>query len=84
MDQGHESWRERHVARFSELLPEYQARIDWPAGQLARERIRSLRALIGVAREHSPWHREWLRDVDPQLLTDADLTHLPVMTKDES
>ncbi|MBV9197794.1 MAG: phenylacetate--CoA ligase family protein [Solirubrobacterales bacterium] len=73
--------RERHIARFAELLPELQDRIEWPVERLAVERLRALRALVATARERSPWHRERLGDVEPQELTEANLKSLPVMTK---
>ena len=36
---------------------------------------------MSTARERSPWHRERLREVESQALTEADVESLPVMTK---
>src|SRR5262245_29751900 len=73
-----ETLRRRHVADLEAMLPEYVARIEWPADRLRSERRRALRALLAMAFERSPWHRRRLAGLD---LSGADIESLPVMTK---
>src|SRR5262245_7822291 len=75
-----ETLRRRHVADLEAMLPEYVARIEWPADRLRSERRRALRALLAMAFERSPWHRRRLAGLD---LSGADIESLPVMTKAE-
>jgi phenylacetate-CoA ligase len=79
----YEQLRQRHLARFGSLLPLMVDRLTWPAARLAEHRTAELRRLVRVARETSPWHRERLADVDVDALDGADLTGVPVMTKDD-
>lgn len=79
----YEDLRQRHLARAGELLPALLDRLTWPADRLAEHRTAELRRLLVAAREASPWHRERLADVDVAALDQADLTSLPVMTKDD-
>ncbi len=44
---------------------------------------RALRLLLAFAKEHSPYHAKRLADVEPAELTEAQLPHLPVMTKND-
>jgi phenylacetate-coenzyme A ligase PaaK-like adenylate-forming protein len=81
MSSGYEGVRQRHVARFRELLPEYVANIGWTAQQLRRAQDEGLRDLVATAIKRSPWHRERLGDLDVAGLRAADLEGLPVMTK---
>ncbi len=43
-----------------------------------------LRALLGYARERSPFHARRLREIDPSRASVADLASLPVMTKQDA
>ncbi len=79
----YEAVRERHVATAEAMLPEYVARIGWPAGRLRAERLRALRALMAVAVRSSAWHRERLAEFDTARMTEADIEALPVMTKSD-
>jgi phenylacetate-coenzyme A ligase PaaK-like adenylate-forming protein len=62
-------------------LPGHLRRLTWPPERLAAERERRLRALLLHAFRHAPYHRERLRGVDLDRFTEADLQHLPTMTK---
>jgi phenylacetate-coenzyme A ligase PaaK-like adenylate-forming protein len=78
-----EQLRLRHVADQRRARAEHIERTGWSADRLAAERGRRLRAMARIATERSPWHRARLQDVDPDLLTEADVRDLPVMTKDD-
>jgi phenylacetate-CoA ligase len=73
--------RARHRAAFIERLPAEVAKVTWPLERLLELRDTRLRALIRHAREHSPWHRERLADVDVDGLTGEHMGALPTMTK---
>jgi phenylacetate-coenzyme A ligase PaaK-like adenylate-forming protein len=75
--------RQRHVAEFRALVPEHLERIVWPVERIRAERRRRLRTLLGVAKVRSSWHRQRLADIDPETATDADLSRIPPMTKDD-
>jgi phenylacetate-CoA ligase len=79
----YEALRERHVATAEAMLPDYVARIEWPAGRLQAERLRALRALVAAAVRGSPWHRERLAEFDTTRMTESDIEALPVMTKSD-
>jgi phenylacetate-CoA ligase len=81
VDRAGQALRQRHVARFERLLPEYVARIDWSWDQVRAERLRALRELLAVAVQRSPWHRERLAGLDAGQVSEADVESLPVMTK---
>src|SRR5262245_26240827 len=82
-DGDHEALRCRHVADFEAMLPEYLDRIDWPADRVAGERRRALRALLAIAVDRSPWHRERLAGIDSGGFSEAQIASLPVMTKSD-
>jgi phenylacetate-CoA ligase len=75
--------RARHVARFDEIAAELRPRIEWSEHQLREERTRALRSLVATAVERSPWHRGRLSGLDVDALTEADIAHLPTMTKSD-
>ena len=79
----YETLRQRHASQYQALLPEHIERITWSSEQLRDERQRRLRALIRVAKERSPWHRERLAHINPGRVTEADLSQIPSMTKDD-
>ncbi len=74
---------EAHFVSLLAVLPSHVRRVDWPRERLDAHREERLRALVRAAKEGSPWHRERLRDVDPDALRLGDLASLPVMTKSE-
>jgi phenylacetate-CoA ligase len=80
-DVEHEALRQRHVADFEAMLPQYAARVDWAADRVREERLRALRELLAAAVRGSPWHRERLAGIDPAAFSEADIERLPVMTK---
>ena len=81
-DGGYEAVRQRHVADFEAMLPEYAGRIGWTDDLVAKERLRALRALLTAA-TRSPWHRDRLAGIDPGAFSEADIASLPVMTKSD-
>ena len=81
MASAYEGIRQRHIARFGELFPEYLANLRWTPEQLRRAQDAGLRALVQTAIERSPWHRERLGHIDVASLCADDLVKLPVMTK---
>ncbi len=66
-----------------QTLPEHIERMTWSREQLHARRERELRALVRHVRGRSPWHRRRLSGVDADGFCEADLRHLPVMTKDD-
>jgi len=75
--------RLRQGAARDALLPRLLAQLAWSPDQLRAERERRMRLLLATAKMRSPWHRERLRHVDADAFTEADLTALPTMTKDD-
>ena len=73
----------QHAQQAGELLAEHQQRIMWTAARLHAEREARLRALIRFAQERSPWHRQRLAHIDPDTMTEAHLSSIPPMTKDD-
>lgn len=73
--------RTRHFADMLAALPEHMARLDWSRAAIESHRGRSLRLLLRVAKEYSPWYRERLRDIEPAEATEADLDRIPPMTR---
>ena len=82
-DSRYEEIRQRHQSDFLQAIPSHFERLGWTAEQLRNERERRLRVLLAVARERSPWHRDRLAQIDVRTCTEADLTRIPVMTKDD-
>jgi phenylacetate-coenzyme A ligase PaaK-like adenylate-forming protein len=80
---SYEELRQRHLAEMMARIPEHLERITWPVERLRAEREEKLRALVRVAKEHSPWHRERLADLEPDTLHEAELERIPVMTRDD-
>lgn len=73
--------RQKHITEMRSLFPEYIGRLSWPADRLRQEREERLCALVRVAQERSPWHRQRLAGIDPASLSEADLERIPPMTK---
>lgn len=80
---NYEDVRLKHLNRFGELLPELMLRVEWSRERIEQEQTDSLRRLIGLACERSPWHRERLRRFPRETLTAGDVASLPTMTKDD-
>jgi len=73
----------RASAELTRRLGQYTQRLGWDSGQLAAHQRDRLRALLGHAAEHSPFHARRLRGLDPGRLEAGDLARLPVMTKSQ-
>ncbi len=73
--------RQRHVQAFQARLPSEVERLTWPLSRLWALRDERLRAVVGHAKLHSPWHGDRLAHVDPETLSGDDLTTVPPMTK---
>jgi len=83
MPDDYEQVRQRHVALFGRLIVSHVQRLRWSAEELRLERRDRLRDLLRVALDRSPWHRRRLTGLDPDGFDEADLGHLPTMTKDD-
>jgi len=79
----YETLRQRHVARFGELMPDFFARLTWTSERLRDERRVGLRAILAHAKVRSPWHGRRLAGVDVERVEEVDLRSLPTMTKDD-
>lgn len=64
-------------------LPAQIEALGWSAERIAEVRRARLRALLGHAVEHSPFHARRLAGIDLDAVEPGDLTRLPVMTKAE-
>lgn len=74
--------RQHQQALQSEYL-RGSRRLGWSAERLAAERERRLRELLTWSAERSPFWRDRLRGNDPATFTEADLTSLPILGRDE-
>jgi len=79
----YEQTRARHVEHLLELLPGHLERLSWSAERLGEERTKRLRELVAKAKEHSPWHRKRLAEVDEHALDETTLSQLPPMDKSQ-
>jgi phenylacetate-coenzyme A ligase PaaK-like adenylate-forming protein len=68
-------------ARFLARVPGHIERLGWSRRQIEACQRDGLRALLGHAIAHSPFHRQRLRGIDPSRFELADLSSLPIMTK---
>ncbi|GAA2861068.1 phenylacetate--CoA ligase family protein [Pseudonocardia halophobica] len=73
--------RAAHLSAVRAALDDHVARLDRPRAAIERHRTERLRALLGWARERSPFHAARMGEVDPATASVADLARLPVMTK---
>jgi phenylacetate-CoA ligase len=80
----YERLRAAHLSAVRAALDDHVARLDWPRERIERHRTERLRALLGWARERSPFHAARTGEVDPATATVEDLARLPVMTKREA
>jgi phenylacetate-coenzyme A ligase PaaK-like adenylate-forming protein len=80
---SYEELRKRHVADLRAAMPGYKARLDWSRAAIDDQRRRALQLLLRVAKQYSPWWRERLRELDPSIVTEADLARIPPMTRDD-
>jgi phenylacetate-coenzyme A ligase PaaK-like adenylate-forming protein len=80
----YERLRSSHLSAVQAALQDHVARLNWERERLERYRDERLRALLGYARERSPFHAARMGDLDPSTATVADLQRLPPMTKREA
>ncbi|GAA4875070.1 hypothetical protein ACFQ34_05710 [Pseudonocardia benzenivorans] len=80
---GFAALRERLQDRQRTDLPAQIEALGWSAERIAEVRRARLRALLGHAVEHSPFHARRLAGIDLDAVEPGDLTRLPVMTKAE-
>ncbi|MBS1690940.1 MAG: phenylacetate--CoA ligase family protein [Actinobacteria bacterium] len=76
--------RTAHLAAVRAALDDHVGRLGWSREEIDHHQRQRLRALLGYARERSPFHARRLRRVDPDTATVADLASIPVMTKDQA
>lgn len=78
-----EDLRRLHRADVGAGVLAHAKRLRWSKERVDAERQAGLRALLTCAIERSPFHAERLEGIDPADFTEADLSSLPVMTKDD-
>ena len=81
---AYERLRAAHLNAVRASLEDHVARLDWPRERIEQYRNERLRALLGFARERSPFHAARLAGLDPATATREDLARLPVMVKQEA
>jgi phenylacetate-CoA ligase len=81
---AYERMRAAHLAAVQAALEDHVTRLDWPRQQIECYQNHRLRALLGYARERSPFHAWRLRALDPSRVSVADLASLPMMTKQDA
>ena len=64
-------------------MPDHIQRLSLTHDQIVQRQHDGLRALLGHATAHSPFHAGRLRGIDPSRFELSDLAELPVMTKSE-
>jgi phenylacetate-CoA ligase len=81
---AYERVRSAHLAAVQAALEDHVARLNWSRQQIERYQNHRLRALLGYARERSPFHARRLRALDPSRASVTDLASLPMMTKQDA
>lgn len=81
---AYEAMRAAHLAAVRAALEDHVARLSWSRPQILRYQNQRLRALLGYAKERSPFHARRLAALDPARATVADLASLPPMTKQDA
>jgi phenylacetate-coenzyme A ligase PaaK-like adenylate-forming protein len=81
---SYERLRVAHLHQIRAALDDHVERVAWPRERIERYRTERLRALLGYARERSPFHATRMRGFDTSTATVADLARLPAMTKREA
>jgi phenylacetate-coenzyme A ligase PaaK-like adenylate-forming protein len=82
--QSYERLRTAHVAAVQAALTDHIGRLSWSREQIESHQTARLRSLLGYARERSPFHARRLAAIDPSVATAADLTRMPMMTKEQA
>ena len=92
---GNEGWRSdatgglrAYAHRASQCgaacLKDHITRLDWSRQQIEDYQNHRLRALLGYARERSPFHAQRLRELDLSRVSVTELASLPVMSKQDA
>jgi phenylacetate-CoA ligase len=76
--------RAAHLHAVQAALLDHVGRLDWSREQIERYQDQRLRALLGYARERSPFHARRIRGIDPSSASVANLASLPMMTKSDA
>jgi phenylacetate-CoA ligase len=83
-ERAYDRVRAAHLGDVQAALEDHVGRLDWSREQIDHYRTQRLRALLGYARERSPFHSRRLHGLDPNTVTVTDLSSLPIMTKQEA
>jgi phenylacetate-CoA ligase len=83
-ERSYERVHAAHLGDVQAALEDHVGRLYWSREQIDRYRTQRLRAFLGYARERSPFHSRRMKGLDPNTATVADLSSLPVMTKQEA
>jgi phenylacetate-CoA ligase len=86
MTKADTSWgrfRADFQAEFLARIPEHLERLTWSAGRVEAAQREGLHRLLAHAVAHSPFHRERLARTGWASIEPADLSSLPVMTKND-
>jgi phenylacetate-coenzyme A ligase PaaK-like adenylate-forming protein len=81
---AYEQLRAAHLNAVRAALEDHAARLDWPHERIEQYRTERLRALLGFARERSPFHAARMAGLDPATATVDDLARMPPMLKKEA
>lgn len=76
--------RSAHLNTVTAALEDHIARLTWSRERIESYQEQRLRALLGYARERSPFHARRLEGIDISSASVADLQRLPVMTKQDA
>lgn len=82
--QAYDRLRAAHLNTATASLEDHVARLGWSRERIESYQRQRLRALLGYARERSPFHAQRLRDIDTSSVSVTDLQRLPVMTKQDA
>ncbi len=82
--QTYDRLRAAHLNAITSSLEDHIGRLSWSREQIESYQEQRLRALLGYARERSPFHAQRLRGVETSSASVADLQRLPVMTKQDA
>ena len=77
------TFRDDLQAALLAAYPDHLARASWDRERLRAHQGGALRALLGHAVEHSPFHARRLAGIDLDAVRPDDLSALPVMTKSD-
>jgi phenylacetate-CoA ligase len=82
--QAYDRLRAAHLNTVASSLEDHIGRLSWSRARIEKYQEQRLRALLGYARERSPFHARRLRGVDASAASLADLQRVPPMTKQDA